>query len=769
METDNKLIIAYRQIVNKISIEVLEDLLLDHILINEGWDLYFVVDHTDISKFCFPISNNDFDNINKNAEKLSEDQISYNELFFKTKNPPIILKEYREELDGLISYIEYSKTKEINVRKFLDFYNWDNVNKEIINLQKHTSTSNDDLLSFIKNNYKNILSIALGLNSLAITRINKIFERLCLSNLKLNDSKIESSNEATNLYFKIYKFLMDNNNLSWRNRDIWIESPDYKLELLKQERCNKRDAKAITRVCLLNCNLSNEKKLLLYFSSAQKSYTLFKNSGIECFNKIINKRKVNLLRTVNHIYAYTLTKDNSKDFKERNTKTVKNINELLLLLKKIKGIEKELLQDTQLCDNCNSDTLVNNMCKHHTICNSLQKYSIKIHETTNEFSNISLAIRTDSIISLDIIQKLPKQSLIKLFNYVLDQNGFQNSLIDEFSSIFFLLETKLNFAKLLSDRCTTDFKLNLRVGIRQHVTCIYQIFPFNFTIQNEVLQGIKINLFNFIKDNRSNDENEKYIQLTKILNEFLNFINNNIYDDEIELIMNLIFLIFDDLSNIERIYNYYLEQKSLTSIKKEPSYERDLAYILAYVCKNIKKFNEGIELCIRYNAIYPEDQRFPHVISILIYEGLQIDSNLNYTIQDAIVFAKKAKSLNKDNDKENLAAILNNLAYFNSIKGDKESIVEAMNILLELKNVIAHNIWKPYFPEFFETESRVYFLYSKKVSTDLDEQILYLSNAYDSILTARRLNSYKTSYESSTLEILSELVAKNNEKQRNDY
>ena len=715
------------EILNKLAPERLKLILRDHQLIKEGFHIYFVIDHHEISKFCFPIAAYKIGEYSKRAiDDISAEQNAYFEIFYQSTNRPVLLKEYHRELIGLRRYIEFNTAKIYEKSELIEAYvKAIDVNKE--NLDR--VIKNENLVDFLKANLKNILAVASGIYSFGSERFVDLLQNRLLFNKfeaaddKYNDfiDKITVSNNAK-LFFKILQKI---------TRQTQFINPS---DIVRQEWNDRRDAFVIDKVMQFNNILNKNKIILLYFSSAAKSLELFENSDVQELLPTISNEKYNILRTPRDIFAYLIRKGVGDTLENRTIDTIRQIKESLDFISKIQEVRNHLKEIEQKCINCQE---IGTSCESLNICIGIKEYAKLIDRGRREFNNMALISNINYLMAhFENIKEQDPYFYIINFVKQINNEHITKAVEDEVKTIRNLVQARCLFLESLPLDVSV-FTIEPVYARRRFVSCLLQEFPFNLKIKEQKLINIlqKIQSYILIPQN---EKQKNLNMITTALGDYMNFDANAKDNPESDLIRAYIYLVYQREPITQRAYDLCKEM-----IEKHKPNISEFLYIISFAARHLGFYSKCNDFCNQGIRLYPDDARFYHARALNTFawfeeKGTDCPVKVCEIVKDCQTAIRKY-----ENDKHMCGMLYNNLAYIHSYKQTEcYDIHKALDYLNDLKGKIPKEEWIPLFPEFFDTEATVYYAYylEKQNEKDCSEE---LHIASDSIKKAIYLSSEK--------------------------
>ncbi len=717
----------YRDILRKLAPEALRLVRKDLQLKRDGWDVYYAVDHYEISRFCFPIDVSEVGHYTEEEiDEISDSQLAYHEVFYSWDLRPVLLREYIDELHGLRRFLSYSTDVYLKADILNQYI-------EMVGLKEETFPdvkATDELIAFLKNNLNDVLAVALGVFSVGAERLKEITtSRLLYDHLDgrgaelVNISSLRYTRRADRFF----------SNLESYEDGLWARRRDPKeYDRMRAKFNNRRDAEVIDKIVQLNQTLNQNRILILYLSSAPKTVKLFKDKRTRKWLPVIEGQNYNILRTTRHLYAYRVNKGLTDE------ETINNIDNLLSLIERVARIKRQLEEREEQCRICATETDTFRLqCEFRAICDGLRDQGNKVIDPSRkEYANINLVRNLNQLKKKKVSRQDPNRYYIDFLREIDATKTIRDAVLKQIEMFSNLLEMKYHFASSVpSDLSRVP---STRVTVKEYVSCVLQEFPLALRINDRGLASINMKIQEYVLTPKT--EREKKLRLlAEAFGDYLSYDAKLKLDDESELVRGYLYLVLQQTDMIEQTVLICKRQ-----IERDDELGREFQYLLSFAIRHLGHYEECDDLCSAAIKKYPEDARFFHARSLNTFEWLKVKGDTRTrSISDAIADGEMAAK-QYGNETLMMAANYNNLAYFYSEgSGAGVSLEKAMYHLDALKKIIPRDQWDPMYPEFFDTEATVYLAYVKH-NMGAEDAALKADVALESIIKANKLYPKRT-------------------------
>ncbi len=682
-------LIAFNLINKSTNLEVLNQLKEDIVNLQNGWDIYYTVDHHEISKYCFPIDVEKIDEyLSEELESISQDQNAYHELFYNMPHKPILLIDYQIELEGLVRYVEQFSNRVFTTNDIINRYyqeiglDYDDYSQNSRDLEKITD--------IIKNHFNNILALSSGLYSIGADRLSNIFDKLLINKIDLSDIEIEFEDLINNTFVSLLNRLLKSNRLHENNST----------KNIKKDRADLRDAKAISRVIGINKKLNPHKIMLLYVSNAPKIDKVFQKTELIAELPILESKKFNFHRSTKHLFAYLIVKEEDK------IKIIENIDELTNLINNTRIVKEQLTHMKDDCEYCvNHDYLYRSNCQYKYLCDGLVNTYEVIKQNTKELDNLKLV----GNVSKKRIKYLNKIKKTSIYFHVID---FLNEVYKLKSEHIHKEEELLQKSLIIKSKFAELIPKNTipteQIDPSGYISCYLQRYPLRISFEDEEIKLLNKRVISYLKCPVS-EKRKKWSLLGKIFGDFLTLTAPFTLNIEMEIFRNYLYILIQDKNLLNIIENNLVSLSNHEKTKKlNGKYYREISYLLCFLYRYQRNYLKCEEKCTASIKLFPNDPRFYHARSVNYYYWAVVSKAnesdlLKKAVSDALVALQYYKS-----DFEMMAVCHNNLAYIYSVDDTKSyNLLEARNHLDSISTYIDKVEWSPLYPEFWDTEANV--------------------------------------------------------------
>lgn len=637
-----------------------DSLIDDHNLARDQYIFHYVIDTFDIIKYCFPMGIEDTGE--KSAYLIADQQIALDFFLKKHECNVYFFREYYEELKGLRERLmeRFKSIRSISneVQKFEEKIDWDHTANNLIgeNLSLITSllitarggTNNFNRL-FTEDHIllEDAVEKVKGMNLLELPGDENEDDKL----LKIIFSQFSFViDKSDNYYVKMYE--------SRKNQSqSFYEFVDDKKN---QEKRNAfLDAVVISRVFKLNTyynhlfqhNKIKDKHIFIYVSSAPRSKTVID----KLYNKwpVILGKPFNVLRSDAQLFAKLILSRNPDRFNHLHT----------LVSSSSKAIDDELFDLIE--SERNRFENFNLLMQYSDFIENIQEFQYEnvFSEATKEHLNTARELISDHATRLGKGIELIDQAWIRL-------DLFENvkRVINADSSNLQTKSYQRDPIESVKQQLPSIF--DYRDIDSEHLKKALKEVSYFYCLQAPTPSQVD-NFRNHVRIFLSHvkpDSNEA--SLVMLLFGLIVPIPEGMKSDPNTITFNHISTLLDQIPVAgSEISNGHGEAT-------EPYFIRELKYVQVWAARRCQKYERGIRLSERYIREYPQDPRFYHSMTLIIYSWI-IDYRFNrykekpdYTFRQAIEKAEVALKLYED--------FL------------KEDIIEAQHGIETLNNTIAH-------------------------------------------------------------------------------
>ena len=681
--------------LQSLTADQLHDVIHDLELEAAGTRIYICVDPHEIYDFCFPI-----DPLNphyRDIDEVADEQIALYEIFYGLQNRPILLPEYRRELESLTNYLNYIMREALRgtevLRAFVEAAALPSIPEDGDELQK------TELLNVY-------LALGLGVRVLGVDRFLEITsKRLQRDPSKTDIAPLWNLYRPTPLRDGLNQILRESIESKARRRDM------KKANVERELRSAACDSAAIDRIVFLNSQPPSDVKvppyLFLYFSSAPRTSAIFEHELVQKHLPRINGETKRLWRTRDQIFAYVV----SKGFVARERDRVAARAQKLLR-------DFETTRASVFCEACPMHGGSGGSCSRIHYCQSLGVLAGEIQRRRNEILNLGLlgALRHYQEILAGLV---PKDEILRAIIELLrklasDENRL--SVRDRLAVATRVVNIQTEFAEALQKALTvweTGGPANLHAG-RDPVSAAAQYLPNRPVVHSPTYRTMLNTIVRFYETSATEDR-EKLHLFEKVCRDFITLDTQSApLDPEHELIRCLLYLGLPHPQADQLALRH--ARRMTREFDRQPGADKEFRYVAGWAARRARKYWIGNAILGRAIELYPVDARFHHGRSLNTYSWLRDQDvkrrcphSLRRAISDGEEAVKLYSAIGDPSFDELIAACHNNLAYFHAVGGTgiEPDSFKARKALTKLKNLVPPSSWNPTFPEYFETEARV--------------------------------------------------------------
>lgn len=721
--------------------EVLDDLNLQL----AGTKIIFCIDPHEIYDFCFPIDPAQTRSTDINT--VADDQIALYEVFYNVTEPPLLLPEYRRELDSLTSFLRYTVDRAYSstdiLKSFVDEARLQNV--------PDVAIDNDiELDPRITENLNVYVAIALGVFRLGLDRyLDVVSHRLQLT--PKDDAVITAfaNYEKTDVAERVYERL---------ERSIRVFAPSggtfRQADIMRQLRSAQYDAGATDRMLSANAALTRGREtpphLLLYLSSAHRTQVIFRHPAVVQALPQVNGRPYRIWRTRAQLFAYAVSKGEPTDRDAR-------IGNAIRYLEKARDVLKEVEQigTPRACDDCILTTGGGESCERLESCRALAALGGEIKRRREEMFNLGLvgALRNYNEV---FSKSKPKQESVRLILELLKNlstDTTRQTLSQRVSEVRTLISIKTNFATALSRGLaewatmltTAGPRPFLRQG-RDVIASAAQYLPTRPILTDPRYRALADEIIAFFK-RPAFDQRQRVSDIEKPYHEFLDHDSKmKMLTGEHELVRCLLYLALPDKRADILAFNH---AKTMLRRFDSPQLRREYLYIAGWAARRARKYPSAHRSMQMGARMDPNDPRFPHgrcLNTFAWHTDTTTRRRCPHRLSTAVADAQRAIDLYIQTDEQAnadlIGACFNNLAFLHAYDPEDSSlfdIVKARFAVDALKKYVPPDEWSQMYPEYFHTEATVE-LHEARVARDRGEieharsKLLWASRAIDAAL-----------------------------------
>jgi hypothetical protein len=703
-------------------------------LINEGWDLNFALDFSQLYLFAFPMD----ELIQKIADRTPPSEAERNRLvnlqaargfvFYELKKcpKPILLPPYAIELRNFLAVQESRRLQRNLYVRFIKKWPremFSNSERNILNeiTQWYDSHETDEDLpeqlfkkgiNFFSSRFRDLFFLISGSSREGLTIIRNLFSeeapRVLLAHQRWPRyskfiSEVVSKPESDSIWFEMLSDIRGKWDSDYRD----AAAIELAIELSKMLKKKKKPeivllvSDAFSMNAVLNWDKSEDKKLMDRFKG--------KPLGIL---ELPSGKEVRLLRTSDTFLLFLLHA--GKTFEESVDKVGEEHRRVMDFFKRSPRIE-DLKKECALYDKRNNryseyDPKKCKECKRGgAVCDNLKNW-LKNYESMFdqlEATKLYLYRKSYLIPFKDMLEDkyfMLKEALrLSIFLLGRPSNQFESIFEDkEIELQKQMVKTQKELGRLTIEVDKESMKeISYRIG---QFTGIPHKIQFSNPKILEILYELKEDIKAYVWDF------DKLKSLTSKIFEVTD--SWDPYDDSM-LLLSVLFFAYGEYALAEEISIEALSADDLQN-RFEYEYIRCLALHKRGLAKKELKplFLSSIELCEQLCSKYQDEPRACYLLGIIVRRGIEAGLVKKYTLDDAINKFKKALLINDKiiKDIDLTAAILNNIACTVCAKEqvDEHSLDIAWEAIQRLEQPpIGIESWHP---KFFDTKSCVLLL-----------------------------------------------------------
>ena len=473
-----------------LTFEKIKEVIQDQKHISNKVKFYFAVDPNELFDFCFPID--PFREKNKPLDKIADDQVALYHIFFSSASKPILLKEYKSEIQGIIEYIEIAArhAREV-VKKIRDLLSPKN-NVELLSLLKDQNNESIDLL---KKNFNLILAVAMDIFSDGIARLKRIYnKRLAIDTLDLmvKDNKEKSiveeiyhkyqQTELVKIILKeITPILVADLQKQLSNKLFSKAEVEEKISIKLNNTFT--DVLALDRIFYLNSALEkahkngnlSDRHIVLYLSSAPKTKMFFDVWAVKERMLYVEHKAMQIWRTRDQIFTYLVNRGSNQ------SKVIDNLEKVSELLNDIEAFSESF----NYCSECLLyDKQPKEDCAKKRVCNEIKAQIVSINANRSEIYNLGLIGNLQEYKQLAKELESKKESdFITYFKGLYDNNeNLSIKALEKKEELEWLILAKLKFTNILPER--------FRIEQQRQQAGISTIVTSRTSVPSDVMYGV---------------------------------------------------------------------------------------------------------------------------------------------------------------------------------------------------------------------------------------------------------------------------------------
>lgn len=682
------------QIIN----EVISDLKLQQ----SGVKLIYAVDPFEIVDFCFPIMPGE--SKTRDLSVIADDQAALYEVFF-LQPPPVLLTEYAEEMERIVSFLNYELGHAYTKAQL--------VGEMIRQDDRRNKTMHDDATA---KDFNITLAVVMGIYKLGVERFIEVQNRLTSLTLgKLGPivRHISQSYQESYLVDIIY-----DQTLNFLGKKRLTKSV-----LQKKKQPARDDARVIDKLIFLNNELEkaflshqiDERCIFLYLSSADRTRVIFELDKIRENLPIIDGKRHSFYRTRTHIFTYVVHKGRSLESNASITEMIKKLEKTGEILRsdRLRQINKRLSSRDD-CKKCILEGGEFDNCRWLDTCRKVQSIENLFHDQKLRMQNLGLAASIKNYKQLldGKPERLDEERYFDAFTKIYQDGTIGDLALQKVRDLQRLMRAQIGFQQFLTDTITIAIERPFLRGM-DTVTGIDQYMPVKPEVLSKEYTAILYLLVNYF---RTYDSLSRSGNLEAAFDYFLNLeLRTKELTGEHELVRCYLYLTHPEGEGDHLAYEH---AKEMLALHKQ--LEQEFLYVLCWCARRLKKFDESLQLGTKAIHSYPQDARFYHgrcltyfawlndAQEIEILQPTVVEEYLGTAIQDA----QRAIDLYSLSDKTNenvIGANYNNLAYLYAFQPESccYDLIKSRRALTSLKKIINKDIWYKQHPEYLHTEAHL--------------------------------------------------------------
>jgi len=684
-----------------------------------GAQLFFAVDPFEIIEFCFPVQPDSWRE--KDIDLIADDQAALYEILIRRSTRPLLLAEYKLELQRNIRYLyilakeAYSKTEMVN---------------ELIRLGPHEPGAFDKSIGALEKNFNVILAVAMGIYSLGLERLQNIYdERLSFEDSlppKLSEAMLDyrPSPVEKAIYEELARSIPDN---------------EIETEKLRLDRAAQTDARAIDRLFYLNlCSerLFKEKALpcrhiYLYLSSATRSERVMRLGAVKSSLPKIDDKRLELLVTKSQIFATVALKprvsEDDQDTPEDLRGLIENMQRFSRVCRKIMEFENAYGPSSPAtCSNCVLKEGDGKNCGWVEVCRLVGQFNSEIKPGTTAIHNLGLlanVVRYKKFVDSQVNERTQRE-YIENFRAICRDEDLGNLALKRLQTVQDWVLWESEFRAALP--AGFDVEALEQDAVAMTRTTVATPMPLALRVSSETYREIARNVMEAFRSNVT-DVRRKRRLLAEACRGFLSLDSRDrAKNDEHEVVRTLLYYALATTGSDERLASRHANRM----LRRETDAEAEFAYLWLY--SEVRASNtEAIERELpRWLHRWPQDPRFHQLRSgyisrLLSNKDDSLRSSTRFTWNDALLSAQRALSgyvrardekswrIVDDNYwKDIIAMNFNNVAYY-TLQADgiwEEKLASADKYMQLLAQTIPEKEWDTNHPEYLHTQAHLEYM-----------------------------------------------------------
>jgi hypothetical protein len=695
------------------STRVLGEVMEDVLLLERGYRVIVFVDPYDIVDFCFPVGLRS--TTKRTPDSIADVQAGYWEVFFNSRDLPILLQEYVPETRRIGAYLNYQAERAFSTVETM---------RQIADAQPEHAWSEDEFtmpeqtVLIAERDFSVALAATMGIFSSGVERYLDVTERRVV---KESDQavpkivrKLLGEYEETTLVDYICRCLVSD--------DASMGSGERPLEQQQRVRSARADAVAVDKLLYLNgaMNRLSQKGeieipyIFLYLSSARRNEVIFQLPEVRRRLPSIQGKKFGIWRTVDHFITYVLHQD--PDSEEQGLATrLEALRNTWQTVAQLEAVESSLGGMTAHgCDDCVLVGGSNHHCERRSLCEALRQHTESIRALHKGKANLTLSRnikryegvlrRAEQLVEISSTQRY--RSYVALLRNVLNDAAFKDTALERMRVLEKLAQFRTEFVNEIpgSNRFP---EVSGPYRTTELITVPVQHLPTKTRITSPQYAAIAEMLYRFYTapnamrlETRTlfDEAYARYLALERETTEL---------SGEHELIRCLLYLGLLTPGADERALDHSLKMSGAYA-----DIEKEFVYLACWAARRVGQYQLG-EMLARQALVDGPDPRFFHALALNTYAwNVKEKNNRRRHLADAVSYAKKAVELYRNwpgDHADVIGANLHNIAFF--LVADTNDpvfdVVGARAALEALKEIVPKEQWMPQFPEYHQAEALI--------------------------------------------------------------
>jgi tetratricopeptide (TPR) repeat protein len=697
------------------------DCIIDDLrLLDAGYRLNLCVDPYEIFDFCIPLNPESSDG--RDIDIIADDQASLYHAFFNWGRKPILVPEYRTELERLIRYFEHAVG---------EGYSRQNLVNALLREAREAPHARNavERLHILEQDFSVVLAVTMGIYSVGIDRLREVIhDRLSSAPAELTLEEEWNRADDGNLKAIIHSSLVGD--LQRLLDKGGIDESDF----ARRKRSAETDAIVISRLIRMNArepvvsrresrskDSKDSKDIFLYVSSAPRSRRIFGLPAIVDAQPEINRQPFTMWRTRAQLFIYSLHNVTYNTY-DRSLDPISYLTRLKPIL-----AETRHFPHMKQCHNCvlnggNGDR----DCKLVKLCDMISSLDYGITTARKSMRNLALLKSLENYERFkDAKPKKKEESAYIEFFRGLFEDRVPNVVLERIRELQRMVLIKWEFSENMPAMMYSVGREIIKKTHVDSVTNPIQALPIHLRLTSADHRGIVDAVIQFHKT--------PDVGTVGVLDRaYKTFVESDRQDsslhDEHEVVRCFLYMACIGSENEQlRISGNALAVRHAETLEEENKRadRADLWYVKAWALRRSGQYQVAEKLLNRAIRRYPSDPRMWHGRCINTFAWYQDREKEPFTpkLSRAVSDAVKAIPLyKKENAVEQCAVNWNNIAYLRSFEPSVPifNLKAARIALNSLKNVMPRDDWFPKYPEFFHTEAMLEF---REYRTEADRPI----------------------------------------------